>query len=228
MVSTNLSMRRERSRNKVLNSLKDSPKRFKDLEKETGLSAAGLNDVRKIMLEEKVIESTLLDGKPAYKITKKGKNSLSKYNTLAFEINEIKSQNGIYRRDYSSLNGGINTSQLSWGIRSDLTCTKQIEKLNLLSSSDVEEIEKFLYKKLEQNILKNKLSDDQIGEIVLGFSVGIPQVLQSIKEKSLTYYENMSKEEIKLLNKLDDDPKSMTQKEKNRLDVLRIQTYKKL
>jgi len=221
-------MRRERSRNKVLNSLKDSPKRFKDLEKETGLSAAGLNDVRKIMLEEKVIESTLLDGKPAYKITKKGKNSLSKYNTLAFEINEIKSQNGIYRRDYSSLNGGINTSQLSWGIRSDLTCTKQIEKLNLLSSSDVEEIEKFLYKKLEQNILKNKLSDDQIGEIVLGFSVGIPQVLQSIKEKSLTYYENMSKEEIKLLNKLDDDPKSMTQKEKNRLDVLRIQTYKKL
>ena len=49
-------MRRERSRNKVLNSLKDSPKRFKDLEKETGLSAAGLNDVRKIMLEEKVIE----------------------------------------------------------------------------------------------------------------------------------------------------------------------------
>ena len=53
MVSNNISMRRERSRNKVLISLRNSPKRFTDLEKETNLSAAGLNDIRIILLEEK-------------------------------------------------------------------------------------------------------------------------------------------------------------------------------
>jgi predicted transcriptional regulator len=227
MVSNNISMRRERSRNKVLISLRNSPKRFTDLEKETNLSAAGLNDIRIILLEEKIIESTLLDGKPAYKITKKGTNALSKYNSLSFDIDEIKSRDGVYQRDYSVLNGGMITSELQWGIRSDLISDKPIDKLNLLSSSDVEDLEKFLYDKLKHNISKSKISENKIGEMVLGFSISLPKVLESIKKKSLLYYENMSKEEIKILNKLSDDER-LTVPEKKRLETLRKQTQKKI
>ncbi len=228
MVSDNVSVRRERSRNKVLISLSNSPKRFKDLEKETGLSAAGLNGIRIILLEEKVIESTLIDGKPAYKITKKGKNSLLKYNNLSFDVNEIKSRGGVYLRNYSTLNGGITSSKLSWGIRSDLTMDKQINSLSLLSSKDVEYIEKLVYKKLEYNISKRKITQDKIGKMVLGFSIDYNQLLQSVKEKSLRYYEEMSNEEITLLNKLDSNIENMTKKEKKRLETLRKQTYEKI
>jgi predicted transcriptional regulator len=221
-------MKRQRSREKVLISLKTGPKRFKDLEKETELSAAGLNDIRKILLEEKVIESTLLDGKSAYKITKKGKDSLLKYNNLSFDINEIKSRDGVYFRDHSTLNGGINTSKLSWGIRSDLTVDKKINKLNLLSSDDVVDIEKLVYEKLKKNISKNKLKKNEIGKLILGFSIDYSQLLQSINEKALEYYEIMSKEEITLLNKMDADIESLTEKDKKRLETLRSKTYKKL
>ena len=84
----------EKSRYKVLKSLKNEPKRFKELQKETELSAAGLSKILKILTSEKEIEPTLIEGKPRYKSTKKGIISLGNYFTLSYDIDEIRSRGG--------------------------------------------------------------------------------------------------------------------------------------
>ena len=70
-----INMKRERSQNKIINSLKKEPKRFTDLKKETGLSDAGLNETLKVMKKENVIETILVDDKQKYRLTKKGVRS---------------------------------------------------------------------------------------------------------------------------------------------------------
>ena len=73
----NISMKRERSRNKVFIALKNEPKRFSDLEKDTGLSPVGLTSILKILKEENEIVLELIDNKRKYKLTKKGTLSIS-------------------------------------------------------------------------------------------------------------------------------------------------------
>ena len=57
---------------KILLRLKDKPKRFTDLIRETKLSQQGLTGVLKRLKESKLIEISLVDGKPAYTLTEIG------------------------------------------------------------------------------------------------------------------------------------------------------------
>ena len=220
--------RREKSRYNVLKSLENEPKRFKELQKETELSAAGLSKILKILTSEKKIEPTLIEGKPRYKPTKKGIISFEDYFTLSYDIDEIRSRGGKHFRDYSTLWGSIISCRLHWGIQSDLILDKEMNELNLLHPKDVIAIEELVFKKIAKNIKKRKLNEEQFGKIVLGLSIDYNELVKSIKEKSLAYINHMSKEESKISGKIDGSPDSLTEKEIKRLEVLRKKTYEKI
>ncbi len=227
-MSQNTSPRRERSRNKVLIALKSEPKRFKDLLEETKLSAAGLDAIRKILLEEKLIVHELIGKKAVYRLTKKGEKSFDNVFLISHNIDRIISNNGIHHPNISQNTQSISSSNLPWGIDSDLIVDKKIDSLNLLSSGDVSDIEEFIFKKLSKNIPKKQLDDKKIGNMVLGFDINYQKLLDSIKQQSLLYSKHITKEEKRLLEKMDDDIESITVKDHKRLDILRKKTYEKI
>jgi len=228
MPAKNYNMKRERSRYKVLNSLQKEPKRFTDLEKETGLSPAGLTTILKMLMDEKTIELSLIDSKSKYQLTKKGTISLGEFFNLSHDVDEIRSRNGKHYRDYSTLWGSTISCGLPWGIESDLTLDKELNELNLLSPKDVIAIEEFVFEKFSKNIKKRKLTEERVGNIVLGFRIDYSNLVKSIKEKSLAYMNHMSKEEGKILSKIDGSPDCLTEKEVKRLEVLRKKTHEKI
>ncbi len=227
MVSVNEHPRREMSRNKVLIALKNEPKRFKDLETDTGLSPAGLTEILKILKDEKTIEPTLIDGKSGYKLTKKGTRSLSDVINLANDVNAIRNRGGKHFRDYSRLWGSILTSRLPWGIESDLTLDKNLNETNLFSNDDIWNIEEFVFKIIANNIKKRRVNEEQFGEIVLGFKIDYNELIKSINEDSLTYYENISKKESDILYKMEEG-EDITDQELNQWKKLRKETYAKI
>jgi len=222
------SPRRERSRNMVMNVLKTEPKRFKDLQEETGLSAAGLDEIRKILLEEKKIVRELIGKKAVYRLTKKGEKSFDRVFLISHKVERIIKNNGVHHPNISQNTLSLLSCNLPWGIDSDLIVDERIDSLNLLSSDDVLDIEKFIFEKLSKNIPKKQLDDKKIGDVVLGFSIDYQKLLDSIKQQSLLYAKHMLKEERKLLEKMDDDIESFTSREYTRLDVLRKRTYEKI
>ncbi len=122
MEQTNL--RREKSRNKILFALKEGSKRFVDLKRETGLSPIVLNYIRKILLEEGLIQQ---DNSKAYELTEKGKESsvnASQFNAKT----EIKIDLNYSIWDYSTMNGGLSALLLPWGISSELIRDKKEEE----------------------------------------------------------------------------------------------------
>jgi len=212
----------------VLIALKNKPKQFKDLLERTGLSAVGLNEIRKILLEEKIIVRELIGKKTVYRLTRKGEKSFDNVFLISHDIERIVSNDGIHHPNFSQNTPSLLSCNLPWGIDSDFIVDKNIDSLNLLSSNDVSDIEEFIFNKLSKNIPKKQLADKKLGDIVLGFSVNYNKLLDSIKKQSLLYFKHITKEERKLLEKMDDDIESFTSKERDRLDVLRKNTYEKI
>ena len=227
-MSQNTSPRRERSRNMVKNVLKIEPKRFTDIEKETGLSAAGLNEIRKILLEEKEIVLEVIGKKAVYRLTKKGEKSFDSAFLISHTVKGIIQNNGTHYPNTSENTQSLTSLNLPWGIDSDLIVDESIDSLNLLSSGDVSDIEEFIFEKLSKNIPKKQLDDKKIGDMVLGFSINYQKLLDSIKQQSLLCSKHITKEEKRLLEKKNDDIESFTAKERNRLIVLRKKTYEKI
>lgn len=228
MSTRNYNTKREKSRGRVIRFLQKEPKRFTELEKETGLSPAGLNEALKVMKEKKEIKLVLVEGKPRYKLTKNGKISLENFQTLSFDVDEIRARGGKHHRDYSTLYNTIVASGLPWGIESDLTLDNEVKDLKLLQPKDVIEIEELVFKKINNNLKKKKLKKVQFGKMVLGFSIDYNELVKSIEGKSLAYINHMSEGEVRLLGKIDGSPDSLTEKEGKRLVVLRRKTYEKI
>jgi predicted transcriptional regulator len=223
-----INMKRERSRNKIFVALRNKPKRFTDLEVDTGLSAVGLTSILKILQKEGEIKLELIDDKKKYKLTKKGTVSVSNLNLLSMNLEKIMSDEGKYYSTFSGLTPSMSSCGLAWGIDSDLTLDKNIDSLNLLSKKDVGDIEEFIFKILSKNIPKNKLDEKISGEMILGFVINYSELIKSIKNKSLDYINNITKEELKLLGKYENDHQSLTDKEFKKMNDLRIKTLKKL
>ena len=230
MIPITSSKRRERSRNMVLIALEKEPKRFTDLENDddVDLSAVGLTSILKILQEDGEIKLELIDNKKKYKLTKKGTISVSDLNFLSIGLDNIKSRNGKYYSSYSGLHPVMLSSSLPWGIESDLTIDNEIDSLNLLSREDVSEIEELLFRKLSKNIPKRKLEQKLVGKMILGFTVDYNELINSIKKQSLDYMNNISKKECILLNKYEDDPESLSTKELEQMNILRVKTREKL
>ena len=216
--------KREKSAYKVIIELRKGAKRFKDLEEATGLSPAGLNETLKMMKKNRMIEKNIVDKKQLYRLTGKGEN----YNpSISYDITPIQLRSGSNYRDYSRLRMDIKSRGFDWGIESVMTVDKDIENLKLLEPKDVMEIEELIYKKMKNNMIKNKKIINN-GKMVLGFSMDYNEIRKSIDQKSLEYIENMSKEEIRILSKYEDDPESVTKNELEKLSKLRKKTYEKL
>ena len=228
MASKTTSMKRLRSQSKIINSLQKGDKRFTDLEKETGLSPAGLNGTLKVMKKENVVETILVKDKQKYRLTKKGENLIEKYLYLSYDIDAIRTRYGAHYRDYSTLYNSILASGFSWGIESDLTIDNEIKDLKLLTPKDVIEIEELVYKKIANNLKHKKVKKVQNGKMILGFSVDYNDFQKSIKQKSLAYINHMSKEETKILGKVGGFFDDLTEKEYKRLQELREKTYEKI
>ncbi len=220
-------MKRERSKNKILIALKKEDKRFTDLQKETELSPAGLNGTLKMLMKEDIIR-IILDGKKRkYRLTKNGERWFEKHLYLSYDVDLIKSREGKHYRDFSTLHDSIISLGFEWGIESDLTVDKDIDGLHLLKSKDVIEIEELIYKKIKNNIKKENI-EIKNGKGVLGFRIDYNEIIKSIKQKSLEYVNHMSKEELRILSKYEDDPESVTKNELEKLSKLRKKTYKKI
>jgi predicted transcriptional regulator len=217
-------LRREKSRNKILFALKEGSKRFVDLKRETGLSPRGLNDIRKILLEEGLIQQ---DNSKAYELTEKGKESsvnASQFNAKT----EIKIDLNYSIWDYSTMNGGLSALSLPWGISSELIRDKKINHSEILSQKDVGEIEELMFKKMVMNKVNEKYFDKRNKKMVISFELDLEKVSESIEKQSLEYVENITDEEKNLLAKYEHDPESVTPKEIQRMTILREQTYKKI
>ncbi|MCE2506291.1 MAG: hypothetical protein J4F36_07470 [Nitrosopumilaceae archaeon] len=230
MITKTSSKRRERSRNAVLIALQKEPKRFTDLVKdeEVNLSAVGLTSILKILSEDDEIQLELIDNKKKYVLTNKGTISVSNLNFLSIGLANIISRDGKYYSTYSRLQPSMLSSSLPWGIESDLIVDKEIDSLNLLSRSDVLEIEELLFRKLSKHIPKRKLEQKLVGQMILGFTIDYPELIKSVEKQSLDYVRKMSKEESRLLNKYENDPESLTTKELSRMNELRKETTDKL
>ena len=204
------------------------PKTFTELEKTLSMSHTTLSKWLNELQKKEEIEKTIKDGKTVYQLTKTGIDSLEDFINISKDYQGIKNRNGKHFRDYSSLWGSMITSRLHWGLESDLILDKNLIKNNILSKEDVEDIEILLFEKLSKNIKKKDLDENIFGEMVLGFKIEYPELVASIKENALLYFNNMSKEERKLLEKIDPTPWKVTNKEWKRWEELRKKTYEKI
>ncbi|MEM3845425.1 MAG: winged helix-turn-helix transcriptional regulator [Candidatus Parvarchaeota archaeon] len=66
-----------RIKRKILLELKESPKRFKDLQNKLKFSPMGLMKILSGMKEEQKIEKVMYQGHEAYSLTKKGNNEVN-------------------------------------------------------------------------------------------------------------------------------------------------------
>ncbi len=224
----NRTIKREKSQSLVIKSLLNTPLRFNELRKETGLSSRGLNETLKLMKNYNVVEPVIIDNKSKYRLTKDGENLIEKYLFLSFDIEQIRFRDGMHFRDYSTMCNTIIPQSLPWGIESDLTVDAEIHSLNLLTSKDVIEIEELIFRKISKNIHKNNIDEKKKGKMVLGFCIDYPNLIKSIEKQSLDYINNISKEELNLNDKYNDDPESLTKKEFKRMNDLRVKTYGKI
>ena len=147
---------------------------------------------------------------------------------MSFDIERIRFRDGLHFRDYSTMCNTIIPQFLPWGIESDLTVDNEIHSLNLLTPNDVIEIEELIFQKISKNIPKENLDRKLEGKMVLGFSIDYPNLIKSIKKQSLDYINNISKEELTLNDKYNDNPESLTKKEFKRKNDLRVKTYDKI
>ncbi|MGY5147461.1 MAG: MarR family transcriptional regulator [Candidatus Nitrosopumilus sp. bin_7KS] len=153
---------------KVLNALKDSPKLNKDLKRICKLSDAGLSNILKRMMKNKLIE---YDSKNRnYYIVDKGFRALEE-SDISYITNRIRDDDGTFYRYYSGVYQTLIPRRRVGAIKPFMYIDKSLDSLNLFSTEDVEEIEKLAFKKLSQSIKRNKLVEKNTGDIVLGFVI---------------------------------------------------------
>ena len=134
-------MKREMSVSKVIRELRKGAKRFKDLEEDTGLSPAGLNETLKMMKQNRMIEKNIVDKKQLYRLTGKGEE----YNpSISYDVTPIQLRSGSIYRDYSQLRPEINFYEFSWGIESVMEIDEDVDDLKILQTKDVIEIEELI------------------------------------------------------------------------------------
>ncbi len=221
---------KEENRTKIRLELRDSPKRFKDLLKSTGFSPTGLTKILKEMVSENKIQKTLHEGKEAYSLSKKQLRDFDDFFNVAHTINSIISKGGKQHHDYSQLQTSMLFIEFPWGIESSIIVDKNLQKINPIRIEDVSKIEETLFQLIRDNAYngKIKLDRNKQGKIVLCFDVDYSKLIESLDENSLEYYHNMEKREWKFLEKIGNEPETMTDKEWKQWRELRQKTLRKI
>lgn len=223
---------KKENQNKIIELINLGEKSFKDLlelvkNSDSPLSHTTLSKHLNELQENHTIEKNFLGRKEVYKLSKKGRRTLSDIINLSQDVDRIRSREGKHFRDYSHLWGSILSSRLPWGIESDLTLDKNLNESNLFSNEDVWNIEKFVFEIIAKNTKKRRATEEQYGEIVLGFKINYNELLKSIDDDSLIYYENISKKESDILYKMEEG-ENITYQDLNQWKKLRKETYAKI
>jgi len=214
----------------ILKVLSDSgPQPFNQLGRMTHKSPSSLNNILKSLLGEGKIGQSFHNGKAAYKITKKGKNTINDFGTLGMTINKILEDGGSYHDDYSEI--FINTAivyELPWGIQDGVCYDRNLSKVLPISSDTAKEMQRTLYNCIKNDVKQKKISLDATkeGTIILGLKIDYATLVKSINEQTLYYMENMSKEEIDFFDKIGD--RGLSPSEKVKLDGIRKRTRAKI
>jgi len=196
---------REGNRILVLSALKE-PKRFSELQEETGLSPRGLARILAELEQKGAVTRTIKGRWPAYTLTKAGTRAKDLL-YLGYTIDELKSNDAKYYIDYSdNLQSEHTKHDLPFGILSHLFLHKDIGKLyNPFLKKDIFEFEASIFKKIKDN-LKNKkinlikLKDNAEKKIVIAFEFDYNKIIKKIdelSEKEVNDIEKTRKREIK-------------------------------
>jgi len=102
---------------------------------------------------------------------------------ISYITNRIQSDGGRYYHNYSDTMQTIIPRRMAGAIHPFMYIDKNLDSLNLFSTSDVEDIEKLLFKKLTNNIKKNRLIEKNTGDIVLGFVINYQKVEKLLRGK---------------------------------------------
>lgn len=202
---------KEGNRLLILMLLQNGPKRFRDLQKETDLSAMGLANILKDLAskskstEAKITKKQI--GKwPVYEITESGISLIRNTMTLGIIADEIVKDDGQYFHNYSKIYSSIEKSG-PWGIQDDIIINKDLEKeIPVFLHKIIKDTHVNIYKKF-QDIMYTDTDPMKVIEkrIVIGFVIDTTGLLQSIKENS-----------IEILKEMDKPAKTKPKKEKSR------------
>ncbi|MCH7560136.1 MAG: hypothetical protein IIC67_01995 [Thaumarchaeota archaeon] len=132
-----------------MKSLKDSPKRFSELKRITGFSDRGISKMLKGLQEEGLIDHNPKNKQ--YYIANTGLKLL-KSADISHITNRIRNDDGMYYPNYSDMSQVFLPQRATGAVRPFMYIDKNLDLLNLLSASDVEDIETLMFKKLSNII----------------------------------------------------------------------------
>lgn len=213
---------KRRNRERILNILNDSPKRFTDLQEISGFSPRGLTSILKDLEEQKKIKRSLHEKKQAYELTKKGIALLSGHYLLRTIIENVEKKTAQHYDGYSDVLLSTIFHRLPWGIDDELIVDNTIgDKYNPITKDVVKKVNEELYKKIKEQIIKNKfpINKNRKGYLMLCFTIRYNDLINSIEQNSLEYINKLSKREGDILCKLENATAS--KEEINELVVMR-------
>ena len=185
---------------------KFGPQRFSELEKKSGKSPRGLNNMLKDMLNDKKIHKVIHNGHQAYDLTEVGNTSLTNLDYILRGKRNMIVDGGALYTNYSTVEPSIMFCHLPWGIDDELVLDKNIsDEINPITKDTAIAVQKFLFKKLLSDVKKKKIKLDKKrnGSITFELSVDYKELVKSLEMNSLKIYENITKEELDLYEKTD-------------------------
>jgi len=158
----------------------ETPKTFTELDKILSISHTTLTKLLKELKSENKIEKTIQNGNPVYQMTKKGEDYFMDTINLSSDVDRIRTRGWKHYRYHSSIGDILSKPKLSFGIESDLTLDKELDKLHLLQEDDINDIKELVLKKIVKNVKEQKLNEKQAGQLVLGFLIDYPTLLRTL------------------------------------------------
>lgn len=218
---------KEQNRARIVRLLGTGPKRFTDLLNETKFSPRGLTTMLKDLEKAHRIEKTTLEnGKEAYRATKSGETWLMKYIGIVSMANFLRDEGADYYEDRSSIHGFKYFYEMPWGIQDDIMVDKDLE--NPITKHTAAELQRLLYRLIKKDFKDGKINLDPTkgGNILLGFMISYGDLVKSIQENSLEYFESISERELDILYKRENG--AATESEMEELARLKQKTLQKL
>lgn len=195
------------------------PKRFNQLKKITGRAPRGLSktlaDLVNLNKTEQFIDSE--QGGIYYKITKTGEKEFHDAFTLSHTLTFIERNGGHLHQDYSDTQSDMWFCYLPWGIRDDLALSKEYdEKSSPISRDFVKDVQMHIYEKLKNNLKQMDLKQlkEKKGQIVLGFDIDVPELVQSLEMDVLKERKRIRPKQMELFSRLQNGKETKDDQEK--------------
>lgn len=195
------------NRLRILQLLDKEPKRFTDLLNETKFSPAGLTKILGDMVKARQIGRTLLDnGKQAYKMTQKGRMSITDFANVGRQIERMRERGAKYHIDYSSYRGYTDGfCGIPWGIQDDIIIDNIVdEKSNPITKELAWELNEQIFKKTSEWVHENHYNYKSIeGKIILSFIIDCKTLWESIRIDSPRLRESITEQELDAMERIE-------------------------